>query len=166
MSILNQSKNTISLFRKKQSFVHETRSSLLNRPMKSYRRSPERIIEIETNFTQVKGTTQKFNSAFDRKKVFKKCPSLLNSRRKLSPVRETERDDFIDTADLILNKEIEVIKSLTKLKEKKMREIEEIVSTMQEERIKLRRAEEIRPKIHRRIQKENEISRYDVQCNF
>jgi tyrosyl-tRNA synthetase len=76
-------------------------------------------------------------------------------------VRETERDDFIDTADLILNKEIEIIKKLTKLKERKIQEIEEIVTKTQEERIKLRRAEELRPKIHRKIQKENEISRYE-----
>ena len=166
MDILSQSKNTISLFRKKQSFVHETRSHMMNKPMKSYRRSPERIIEIETNFAQMKGSTQKFTTAYDRKKIYKKCPSLLNSRRKLSPVRETERDDFIDTADLILNKEIEVIKKLTKLKEKKVHEIEAIASKTQEERIKLRRAEELRPKIHKKIQREKAASRYAVNITF
>lgn len=85
------------------------------KPRKTYRREPERIIEIieESSPKRIQ------RSPNEEGQIIREhhSPSLLHSRRKLSPVKEIERDDYIDTADIILNHEIEVINKLIEKKE-------------------------------------------------
>lgn len=166
LSVLNQSQKLISVFRKKQSVVHETRSAVLQRPRKSFRRSPEKIIEVDKRLSPVKNTLANYKSTMERGRILKKSPSLLMSRRKLSPAKEVQRDDFIDTADMILGKEIEIIHKLTKIKEQRMKEIEEIKLITQEELRRVNRAKELQPKIIKKIQEEQEVDVYvHVVCN-
>ena len=85
------------------------------RPKKAYKRLPERIIEI----SQESSPKRVQNNRKPKERLVREShsPSLLLSRRRLSPVREIERDDYIDTADIILNQEISVINKLIEKKE-------------------------------------------------
>lgn len=149
-SVLDQSSKVISLFRRKQSSIALSRSSLIPKPAKSYRRSPERIGEVEKVVSPVSSSSKhkrQYNykqsdinkEADNITKKIKTSPSLLQSRRKLSPTREVARDDFIDTADLVLNKEIKMINSLMQLKLKKEREILQIKVEIDDEKLKTER---------------------------
>jgi hypothetical protein len=94
MSLLNNSQRIISVFRTKQSFVHETRSKMAQRPKESFRRSPERIFEIDSDFKVQRGAQSMLTSPSNRRKM-NKSPSLLITRRKLSPSKEIIRDNYI-----------------------------------------------------------------------
>lgn len=105
----------ISNYKETKSNAEKARKTIHERPRKSYKREPETIIEIVDS----PAPNRMNRSSFDKEKIFREhsSPSLLHSRRKLSPVKETERDDYIDTADIILNQEINVINKLIERKE-------------------------------------------------
>lgn len=94
MSLLNNSQRIISVFRTKQSFVHETRSKMAQKPKESFRRSPERIIEVDSDFKAKRGVQSMLTSPANRKRM-NKSPSLLITRRQLSPSKEIMRDNYI-----------------------------------------------------------------------
>ena len=68
-----------------------------------------------------------------------------------------QRDDFIDTADMVLTKEIQVINALTKQKEKKFTEIENIRVEIENEQRRIEKLKSLQPKLIRKIQEEHEV---------
>jgi len=90
------------------------------------------------------------------KRSIRQSPSLLHSRRKLSPIRAVERDDFIDTADLVLNKEIGIIHKLMKLKVEKEQELASLRVSISEEKRRVEKVQEVQPKIFKQIEREKE----------
>ena len=83
--------------------------------------------------------------------------SLLITRRKLSPCKEVQRDDFIDTADLVLTKEISLIAKLNKVKEDKMGEIEQVKMEIENEQKRITKIQALQPKIIKKIQQEHDV---------
>jgi transcription elongation factor GreA-like protein len=63
----------------------------------------------------------------------------------------------IDTADVILNQEIEMINKLNKIKEQKYNEIEKYKIETKIERRRTERIKELQPKIIKKIVKEQEV---------
>ena len=105
----------ISVFKESKSTIERLRKFALPKPNKAYKRLPDRIIELseESPPRRLQNSEQKLRKTIRENH----SPSLLHSRAKLSPVREIERDDYIDTADILLNQEIDVINKLIQKKE-------------------------------------------------
>ena len=164
MSLLSHSSKLISVFRQKQSFVHETRSSVLQQPKKSFRRSPERLEDMSRSPLRQSPKHPKFTinssltSPYKRGRMLPTASSsLLITRRKLSPCKEVQRDDFIDTADLVLTKEISLIAKLNKVKEDKMGEIEHVKMEIENEQKRITKIQALQPKIIKKIQQEHDV---------
>jgi len=141
----------------KRKMTKKRKSVALSNTLKSFHRSPERIIQLSNSFTPTKELDSRMTARENHRKILSKSPSLLISRQKLSPTREIERDDFIDTADVMLNQLIRKLSKLKNIKDRKKEEIEDIHIKINEEKIKGRRASEKIPKVIKKIEKEKAL---------
>ena len=88
------------------------------------------------------------------------------SRRNLSPVKEVQRDDFIDTADVVLNKEIAVINQLVNKKMQLEQDINTLKCQTQEVEINIAKTAEVQPKLLKKIKSEKQRTLYVILCYF
>ena len=88
------------------------------------------------------------------------------SRRNLSPVKEVQRDDFIDTADVVLNKEIAVINQLVNKKMQLEQDINTLKCQTQEVEINIAKTAEVQPKLLKKIKAEKQRTLYVILCYF
>jgi hypothetical protein len=155
-SLLNQSRSIITKFRTRQSFVEKTRVKMQVKPKASFVRSPERIVEFDPESLNRKNL-HGFGNGKERGSSFlRKVPSLLITRRNLSPSKEIARDNYIDTADVILTQEIEIINMLRQTKDKKYYEVEDIRLENMVEKRRIEKLRDLQPKIIKNIGKEHD----------
>ena len=95
----------------------------------------------------------------NRKKL-RQSPSLLMSRRNLSPVKEVQRDDFIDTADVVLNKEIALINQLVNRKIELEQDITNLKCQKEEAEINISKTAEVQPKFRKQIFAQKQKTQY------
>lgn len=88
-----------------------------------------------------------------------KSPSLLGMRHKLSPTREQENDAYIEKADKILHKQKKHITNLKWSKEEILDEIQKVKTCTNDEKVKIRLANEVTEKLHKRIAKQKKITK-------